>query len=90
MNKIGKSGPVHFFVTSERDAHLADVVEYCVQVGERHHITRSQARGLVGDGKVLVDGALPKKCYTKLSSGPHALSIRGRTHHVIVHGCEKE
>ena len=42
-----KDGPIHFYPTNDRDAFVANVVEYCVQIGEHQPLLRSQAAWLV-------------------------------------------
>ncbi len=82
---IVKNGPIHFYPTDERAAHLANVVEYCVQLGERQPITRSQADFLVIDGQVTIEGQPTLKVDHLLGLGTWKVTIRGRNHHVVVH-----
>jgi hypothetical protein len=81
----GKSGPIHFYPTEQRDAGIAHVVEYCVQIGDRQPLTRSQAAWLVSDQQVTVDGRVVSKLNEKVAQGTWEVTIRGRKHHVVVH-----
>lgn len=81
----GKSGPIHFYHTETRDSGIADVVEYCVQVGDRQPLTRTQSMDLVLDMQVTVDGKVWNKLTEKVPQGTWEIVIRGRKHYVIVH-----
>jgi len=81
----GKSGPIHFYPTETRDSGIANVVEYCVQVGDRQPLTRTQSMWLVSDKQVTVDGKVWNKLTEKVPQGTWEVVIRGRKHHVIVH-----
>lgn len=87
---VNKSGPIHFYVTYERSAELAAVVEYCVQIGERQPLNRSQACYLVGSGEVKIDGRVVRRFGEILPNGTWQIDVRGKTHHVVVHGAVKE
>lgn len=80
-----KGGPIHFYPTDERPALLANVVEYCVQVGERQPLNRSQADFLVVSGAVSVDGEARAGVADRLPIGAFQVTIRGRNHQVFVH-----
>lgn len=84
-NTRAKDGPIHFYPTNDRDAFVANVVEYCVQIGEHQPLTRSQAGWLVASKQVLVDGAPMTNLVSRVPSGTWEISIRGRKHHVVVH-----
>ena len=80
-----KSGPIHFYPTADRDTGVGHVVMYCVQVGERQPLNRTQACWLVTSGNVLVDGLLENNNARKLPLGTWEVTIRDRKHHVVVH-----
>ena len=84
-NSRNKSGPIHFFPTDERNTGIGHVVEYCVQVGERQPLNRTQACWLVTQGAVLVDGSTELDLARRLALGTWEVTIRGRKHHVVVH-----
>lgn len=79
-----KDGPLTFYTSYERDAHIAKVVEYCVQVAERQYMDRSQAETLVVDGYVSVDGQDVRSVGHVLASGTWQVNVRGKQHLVIV------
>ena len=80
-----KNGPIHFYPTNDRDAFISNVVEYCVQVGERQPLLSSQAAWLVASRQVSVDGVVETNLARDVEPGARQISIRGRTHHVMVH-----
>lgn len=84
-NTTKKSGPIHFYPTELRDANIAHVVEYCVQVGDRQPLNGSQSMWLVSDKQVTVDGKVWNDLTQKLPQGTWEVTIRGRKHHVVVH-----
>lgn len=91
MNDIRtKNGPIHYYPTAERDSNIASVVEYCVQIGERQPIMKSQAAWLVASDQVLVDGKPASSFTRQIPFGTWQITIRGRNHHVIVHPAIKE
>lgn len=90
MNDTHKNGPINFYPTNERDAAIANVVEYCVQIGERQPLLRSQAAWLVVSGQVQLDGQPATKLGEEVSLGARQVTIRGRNHHVVVHPAMKE
>lgn len=85
MVQMRKSGPLHFFSTAERSTHLAVVVEYCVQRGERQFVDRSGARFLVVSGEVMVDGDMVCDLRTFLDVGTYVVTVRDRDHVVKIH-----
>jgi hypothetical protein len=89
MNKNTKNGPIHFFTSYERESHIETVVEYCVQVGEGQPLNRTQASYLVGRGDVLLEGRQPDLGEI-IPHGAWQLTVRGRNHHLVVHGTAKE
>lgn len=84
-NTTPKNGPIHFYPTNERDSFVANVVEYCVQIGERQPLLKSQAAWLVSSKQVLIDGAVATNLSKHVEPGVRQIAIRGRTHHVVVH-----
>ncbi len=90
MHSTDKSGPIHYYTNYERTAELAAIVEYCVQVGERQPLNRSQACYLVGNGEVKVDGSVERELGRVLEHGTWQINVRGKNHHVVVHGSAKE
>lgn len=80
-----KDGPIHFYRTNDRDSFIANVVEYCVHIGEHQPLTSSQASYLVASKQVEVDGKLATNLVERLPGGTWEVSIRGRKHHVVVH-----
>jgi hypothetical protein len=86
----GKSGPIHFYPTEERNTGVGNVVEYCIQVGEKQPINRTQACWIITRGDVLVDGKVEHDLARKLAQGPWEVTIRGRKHHVLVHPAIRE
>jgi len=89
-NTNGKSGPIHFYPNDERNTGIAHVVEYCVQIGERQPLNRTQACWLVARGDVLVDGKQELDLAHRLPQGTWEVAIRGRKHHVVVHPAIRE
>lgn len=89
-NDVAKSGPIHFFTSYERSALIASVVEYCVQVGERQPLTRTQAAHLVASGQVTLDGTTVTRLGALVPDGTWRLGVRGKDHHVVIHGTLKE
>jgi len=81
----GKSGPIHFYPTEQRPERIPNIVEYCVQLGDRQPLLGSQAVWLVSSGQVLVDGKVVDDCATKLPQGTWQVTIRGRNHQVVVY-----
>lgn len=84
-----KNGPIHFYTSYERDSNIEAVVEYCVQVGEHQAINRTQAAFLVGRGDVTIDGR-KAKLGDIVPHGAWQLNVRGKNHHLMVHGAPKE
>ena len=84
-NTTSKDGPIHFYPTNERDSFISNVVEYCVHIGERQPLLKSQAAWLVASKQVIVDGEVTTDLCGKVATGARQISIRGRTHHVMVH-----
>lgn len=86
MNKATpKNGPIHFYPTQERDSFIANVVEYCVHVGERQPLLGSQAAWLVASKQVTIDNREMTNLSARVEPGPRLIGVRGRTHHVVVH-----
>lgn len=81
-----KNGPINFYTSTERDALIAQVVEYCVQIGERQPLNGSQAAYLVVSGQVSVDGEVVRNLAAKIPHGMWNVSVRNKNHHVVVHG----
>lgn len=84
-NMTPKNGPIHFYPTHDRDAFIANVVEYCVHIGERQPLLRSQAAWLVASKQVVIDGKIVTDLGSHVEPGARQISIRGRNHHVMVH-----
>lgn len=84
-----KNGPIHFYTSYERESYIEKVVEYVVQVGERQPLNGTQAGYLVGRGEVMVDSQRVKPG-TKIPHGAWQISIRGKNHHVVIHGTVTE
>lgn len=84
-----KDGPIHFYTSYERESNIETVVEYVVQVGERQPLNSTQAAYLVGLGQVTLDGK-PIKSGERIPHGAWQINIRGKNHHVVVHGAPKE
>lgn len=84
-----KDGPIHFYTSYERDSNIETVVEYCVQVGEHQPLNRTQAAYLVGRGDVMLDGRRAK-LGDVVAHGAWQLNVRGKNHHIVVHGAAKE
>lgn len=84
-----KDGPIHFYTSYERESYIETVVEYVVQVGERQPLNSTQASYLVGLGQVTLDGK-PIALGTRILHGAWQINIRGKNHHVLVHGAPKE
>lgn len=82
---IINDGPIHFYPTNERDSFIANIVEYCVQIGEHQPLLGSHADWFVASKQVLVDGVVMTDLGEKVEPGVRQISIRGRTHHVMVH-----
>ncbi len=80
-----KNGPIHFYPTADRDAYISNVVEYCVQVGERQPLTGNQAAWLVASKQVTVDGRVVSALTESVPQGTWEVVIRSRKHHVVVH-----
>lgn len=80
-----KNGPIHFYPTPDRDSFLANVVEYCVQIGEHQPLTKSQAAYLVVSKEVSIDGQVATDLTEKVEQGVRQVGIRGKVHHVVVH-----
>ncbi len=85
MNTNTKDGPIHFYPTNERDSFIANVVEYCVHIGEHQPLLKSQAAWLVASKQVIIDGVVMTDLCEKVEHGVRQINIRGRTHHVMVH-----
>lgn len=85
MNDKSKDGPIHFYPTADRDSYPANVVEYCVQLGEHQPLTRTQAAHLVATNQVTIDSAPLVKLTERIGQGAWEIGIRGRKHHVIVY-----
>ena len=84
-NTFGKSGPIHFYPTEQRPERLPNIVEYCVQLGDRQPLTSSQAGWLVSSGQVLVDGRPVRDLALRLPQGTWEITVRGRNHQVVVY-----
>lgn len=80
-----KDGPIHFYPTYDRDSFIANVVEYCVHIGERQPLLKSQASWLVASSQVIVDGLAFTDLSKKVNPGARQICIRGKNHHVMVH-----
>ncbi len=80
-----KNGPIHFYPTNDRDAFITNVVKYCVQIGDRQPLTSSQAAYLIVSKEVSVDGRIAADLTEQIEHGARQISIRGRTHHVMMH-----
>lgn len=80
-----KNGPIHFYPTAERDAYISNVVEYCVQVGERQPLTETQAAWLVASKQVTVEGRVVSALTATVPHGTWEIMIRSKKHHVVVH-----
>jgi len=80
-----KDGPIHFYPTHERDSFIANVVEYCVHIGEHQPLLSSQASWLVASGQVIIDGNVATDLSKHVEPGVRQINIRGRNHHVMVH-----
>lgn len=80
-----KDGPIHFYPTADRDAFVANVVEYCVHIGEHQPLMKSQAAWLVASNQVQIDGKHLNKLTARIANGTWEITIRGRKHHVVVH-----
>jgi hypothetical protein len=89
MNRNIKNGPIHFYTTPERESSVDAVVEYCIQLGERQSINRSQASYLISKGDVTIDGRIPK-IGEVIPHGTWQLSIRNKNHHLVVYGAPIE
>jgi len=82
-------GPIHFYTSYERESNIETVVEYCVQVGERQPLNRTQAAYLVARGDVVLDGR-KVRLGEVVPHGAWQLNVRGKNHHLVVHGAPKE
>ena len=85
-----KNGPVHYYCTPDRDSFPTYVVEHVVQIGERQYLSRSQARAMIGDGLVTLNGKKIDSLKRPIQPGALTLKIRGVTHHVVIHGTIRE
>jgi hypothetical protein len=84
-NTRTKNGPIHFYPTAERDANISNVVEYCVQIGERQPLTETQAAWLVASKQVTVEGQLMNDLAIIIPHGTWEIMVRSKKHHVVVH-----
>jgi hypothetical protein len=90
MSNSVKNGPIHYYTSTERNATIAAVVEYCVQLGEKQPINRSQASNLIISGEVSVEDKLIADLNFVIPHGTWKFKIRNRNHHLIVHGSSTE